>query len=65
MELVKEQRIYVKFCFIVRKTAAETHDMMREAYSDDACFTSLVKSTTGVFVNESNVDCRKLAPPSR
>jgi hypothetical protein len=36
MELVKEQRICVKFCFKVGKTAAETHNMLREAYCDDA-----------------------------
>jgi hypothetical protein len=36
MESVKEQRICVKFCFRVGKTAAETHNMLLEAYSDDA-----------------------------
>jgi hypothetical protein len=33
---VKEQRICVKFCFKVRKTAAETHTMLHEACTDDA-----------------------------
>jgi hypothetical protein len=36
MELVKEQRIYIKFCFKVGKTATETHNMFCDAYRDDA-----------------------------
>jgi hypothetical protein len=36
MDSVKEQRICVKFCFKIVKTAAETHNMLREAYGDDA-----------------------------
>jgi hypothetical protein len=36
MELVKEQRICVKICFQVRKTAAEIHSMLHEAYGNDA-----------------------------
>jgi hypothetical protein len=36
MESVKEQRICFNFCFKVRKVATETHNMLREAYSDDA-----------------------------
>jgi hypothetical protein len=35
MELVKEQRICVKCCFQVGKTAATMH-MLREAYGNDA-----------------------------
>jgi hypothetical protein len=35
MEFVKDQRIYVKFCFKLRETAAETHKMC-QVYSDDA-----------------------------
>jgi hypothetical protein len=35
MESVKEQKICVKFCVKVEKTAAETHNILREAYSDD------------------------------
>jgi hypothetical protein len=34
MELVKEQSIFVKFCFNVGKRAVETH-MLREAYGND------------------------------
>jgi hypothetical protein len=36
MEPIKEQRICVKFCFKVEKTAAETHDGLCETYGDDA-----------------------------
>jgi hypothetical protein len=43
---VKEQRICVKLCFKVGKTAAETH-MLREAYGDDA--------SSKMTVNGSNI----------
>jgi hypothetical protein len=36
MELIMEQRICVKFCLKVGKTAAETHNMLHVAYCDDA-----------------------------
>jgi hypothetical protein len=36
MKCVKEQRICGKFCFRVGKTAAETHNILHEAYGDDA-----------------------------
>jgi hypothetical protein len=36
MDSVREQRIYVKFRFKVRKASAETHTIFREAYSDAA-----------------------------
>jgi hypothetical protein len=36
MGAVKEQRICVKFCFKVGKTAVETHNMLHEAYGNDA-----------------------------
>jgi hypothetical protein len=35
MESVNEQRTCVIFCFKVGKTAAETHNMLCEAYGDD------------------------------
>jgi hypothetical protein len=38
MESVKEQRLCVKFCFKIGKIAAETHNMLHEAYGDDTCF---------------------------
>ena len=31
---VKEQRISIKFCFKLNKTAAETHRMLKEAFSE-------------------------------
>jgi hypothetical protein len=33
---VKEQRICIKFCFALGKTASETHRMLEEAYGDNA-----------------------------
>jgi hypothetical protein len=33
---VKEQRICIKFCFRLNKTAAETHRMLKEAFGDQA-----------------------------
>ena len=32
----KEQRICIKFCFSLKKTAAETHRMLQEAFRDNA-----------------------------
>jgi hypothetical protein len=32
----KEQRICNKFCFKIKKTAAETHRMLKEAFGDNA-----------------------------
>jgi len=33
---VKEQRICIKFCFKLNKTAAETHRMLKEAFGEKA-----------------------------
>jgi transposase len=33
---LKEQRICVKFCFILGKTASETHEMLKTAFGDNA-----------------------------
>jgi len=33
---VKEQRIYIKFCFKLNKTAAETNRMLKEAFGEEA-----------------------------
>ena len=33
---VKEQRILIKFCFKLGKTAAETHKMLKEAFGDNS-----------------------------
>jgi hypothetical protein len=32
----KEQRVSVKFCFLLEKTAAETTVMLQQAFKDDA-----------------------------
>ena len=32
----KEQRICIKFCFNLKKTAAETHQILQEAFGDNA-----------------------------
>ena len=31
---VKEQRICIKFCFMLNKAAAETHQMLKEAFGE-------------------------------
>ena len=33
---MKEQRICIKFCFRLGKTASETHRMFKEAFGDNA-----------------------------
>ena len=33
---VKEQKICLKFCFKLNKTAAETHRMLKEAFGEQA-----------------------------
>jgi hypothetical protein len=33
---VKEQWIYIKFCFKLSKTASETYRIFKEAFGDDA-----------------------------
>jgi hypothetical protein len=33
---VKEQQICIKFCFKLSKMAMETHQMLREAFGDNA-----------------------------
>jgi len=33
---VQEQRICIKFCFKLNKTAAETHRMLKEAFGEQA-----------------------------
>jgi hypothetical protein len=33
---VKEQRTFIKFCFKLNKTAAETHQMLKEAVGEQA-----------------------------
>jgi len=31
-----EQRIYIKFCFKIGKTAAETYQLLQQAFGEDA-----------------------------
>jgi len=33
---VKEQRIWIKFCLELNRTAAETHRMLKEAFGEQA-----------------------------
>jgi hypothetical protein len=33
---VKEQRIWIEFCFKLNKTAAVTHQMLKEAFGEQA-----------------------------
>jgi hypothetical protein len=33
---IKEQRICIKFCFKLKKTAAETHQMLKEVFGEQA-----------------------------
>jgi hypothetical protein len=33
---LKERHICVKFCFILGKTASETHEMLKRAFGDNA-----------------------------
>jgi hypothetical protein len=36
MAYVKEQRICIKFCFKLNKTADETHRMLKKAFGEQA-----------------------------
>jgi quinol monooxygenase YgiN len=61
VESVKEQRICVKFCFKVRKTSAETHSLLHEAYKDDAMSQTMTNKRFTRFMAElrqmmNNVD---------
>jgi hypothetical protein len=37
---LKEQRICVKFCFALGRTASETHEMLKTAFGDNAMGTT-------------------------
>ena len=49
-----EQRICIKFCFKIRKTATETYQLLQQAYVEDAM------SHTQVF---GSVDLKRVEPP--
>jgi hypothetical protein len=53
VESVKEQRICVEFFFKVGKAAAETNNMLHEAYRNNACFASPQEGTTGALMREN------------
>ena len=48
----KEQRIYIKFCFNIKKTAAETHWMLQKDFGDNA----MSQSKTFYGTNSSGTD---------
>jgi hypothetical protein len=50
----KEQRICIKFCFKLKKTAAETHRMLKEAFGDN----SITKAKLFCGTNASRTDER-------
>jgi hypothetical protein len=47
----KEQRVCVKFCFILEKTTAETIVMLQQAFKDDAFGKSQVYEWFSRFKN--------------
>ena len=49
-----EQRISIKFCFKIGKTATETHQLLQQAYGEDAM------GRTQVF---GSVDLKRVEPP--
>jgi hypothetical protein len=51
----KEQRVCVKFCFMLGKTAAETVGMLRQAFNDDALGKSQVYEWFSRFKSEPQV----------
>jgi hypothetical protein len=67
MEDVKKQRICIKFCFKLNKTAAETHRILKEAFDEQA----LIQARTFAWfkrfkVGRESVDDRKYSgrPPA-
>ncbi|UYV69274.1 GVQW3 [Cordylochernes scorpioides] len=36
MAIFEEQRIFIKFCFKLKKSAIETHELIKEAFGDAA-----------------------------
>jgi hypothetical protein len=60
----KEQRVCVKFCFLLEKTAAETIVMLRQAFKDDAFGKSQVYKWFSRFKN-GNMSIEDLPRPGR
>jgi hypothetical protein len=67
MELLKEQIICVHFSFKVGKTATETHNVLHEAYSDDALSQTMTHKWFKCFNNgeRSTDDDEQSGRPSR
>jgi hypothetical protein len=60
----KEQRVCVKFCFLLEKTAAETIVMLQQAFVDDAFGKSQVYEWFSSFKN-GNMSIEELPRPGR
>jgi hypothetical protein len=58
----KEQRVCVKFCFLLEKTAAETAVMLQQAFKDDAFGKSQVYEWFSRFKN-GNMSIEDLPRP--
>ena len=63
---VKEQRICIKFCFRLNKTAAETHRMLKEAFVEQALSQARTFERFKRFKDgqESVEDCKHSGRPS-
>ncbi|PNF23785.1 hypothetical protein B7P43_G16799 [Cryptotermes secundus] len=60
----KEQRVCVKFCFLLGKTAAETVGMLRQAFNDDALGKSQVYEWFSRF-KSGNMSTEDMPRPGR
>jgi hypothetical protein len=54
---LKEQRICVKFCFKLGKTASETHEMLKGAFDDNAMGRIQIFEWFSQFKHGSNIKC--------
>jgi len=55
-----EQRICIKFCFKIRKTAMETYQLLQQAYGEDA----MGRTQVFVSVNLKRVEPQLKATPA-
>jgi hypothetical protein len=60
----KEQRVCMKFCFLLEKTAADTIVMLQQAFKDDAFGISQVYEWFSRFKN-GNMSIEDLPRPGR